>query len=114
MRKSWRVVLAAGGTWPDAGTPGPNCPFNWVLVDNQGGSNSVAVGWELPAGSATPYKTVKPNSVRVFNCGAPRPHAADDPHPSWPEKLYLSSASGTTVVVEVADYPLVDLISVTT
>lgn len=117
MRKRYFVTLAAGGRWPDIEDNVPRVPFNWLLVDNRG-SNSVDV--TLNPGSAAGDKsdtlcTVGNGKVRVKNLAGPHPPGSDHPDAGegWPHEVHLVSASGTTVVVEIADHPIVDIESAT-
>ena len=116
MRQRYAVTLAAGGRWPDASAGGGvNLPpFNWVKIDNKG-SNAVDVG--LNANPTAGDKidtllTVKAAAVRVFNVGGPVPPGSDHPDAgdSWPQELHLVSASGTTLLVEISDHPIIDMV----
>jgi hypothetical protein len=109
VRKRVAITLAAGGRWPDAGG-GLGVCFNWLKIDNRG-SNAVDV-----ALSATPTAgdkidtlfTVGAGKVRCLNVAGPqRAQNAGDPD-DWPDAVYLVSASGTTLVLELADHPIVD------
>lgn len=115
MRKRFQVVLLANGQWPDAQTGGIGFQFNWVKVDNRGtgkvdlGLSPLQVQADLVAG----LMTVSGGKVRVFNLGG-----AKRPDGTWPDdvpdQVYLKADnSGTTVVLEVADEPIVDLVSAT-
>ena len=119
MRQRYAVTLAAGGRWPDASAGGGvNLPrFNWVKVDNKG-SNAADVA--LNANPAAGDKidtllTVGAGKVRVFNVGGPHPPGSDHPDAgdSWPQELHIVSTSGTTLLIEIADHPIVDLVSAT-
>lgn len=118
MRQRFPVTLAAGGRWPNASGGGVSLPpFNWFLVDNKGsGDVDVSLNPNPTAGDTTGNLcTVKAGKVRVKNVGGPvRP---GDDHPDsgdgWPSELHLVSASGTTVLIEIADHPIVDLVSAT-
>lgn len=113
MRKRVAIVLAAGGRWPDAGGD-LGVPFNWILIDNRG-SNAVDV-----ALSATPAAgdkvdtlfTVGSGKVRVKNVAGPR-NADGSRSEDWPYEVHLVSASGTTLVLEIADHPIVDMVFTT-
>lgn len=110
MRKRFAILLAANGRWPDAQTGGIGFPFNWVKVDNRG-SNAVDVG--LNAGPTAGDKidtllTVGTGKVRVFNVAGPK-NADGSNTEDWPDQVYLVSASGTTLLLEVADHPIVDM-----
>ena|SRR5215472_5101382 len=108
MRIRRAITLAGGGRWPDA-AGGFGVRFNWVKVDNRG-SNAVDV-----ALSATPAAgdkvdtllTVGAGKVRVFNVAGPK-NADGTNTEDWPDEINLVSASGTNVVLEVADHPIVD------
>lgn len=113
MRKRVTITLAAGGRWPDA-NGGFGVRFNWVKVDNRGGSNPVDVGLNAnPAAGdkIDTYLTVSKGTVRVFNVAGPR--SAEGPGEDWPDEINLVSASGTTLVLEVADHPIVDMVYAT-
>ena len=108
MRKRTTVVLAAGGRWPDANGGFGVC-FNWVRIDNRGNN---AVDMALAANPAaadlqSTYLTVGSGKCRVFNVAGPR--SEEGAQENWPDELFLVSASGTTVVVEIADHPIVDM-----
>lgn len=113
MRKRYPVTLVAGGRWPDVGD-GISFPrFNWCLIDNKG-TNAVDVS--LNANPAAGDKidtlfTVAGGKVRVKNVAGPHAPGSDTPDAGegWPNQLFLVSASGTTVLVEVADHPIVDM-----
>lgn len=110
MRKRFSIKLAASGRWPDNLTGGINRPFNWVKVDNRG-ANGVDVGLNAnpTAGDLIDtLMTVSNGKVRVFNVGGPF-NGGKDTSDAWPDQLYLVSASGTTVILEVADHPIVDV-----
>jgi len=112
VRERYPITLSAGGRWPGA-QGGVNLPpFNWVLIDNRG-SNAVDVA--LSANPAAGDKidtlfTVGAGKVRVKNLAGPNPPRSDTPDAgeAWPRQLHLVSASGTTVVIEIADHPIVD------
>lgn len=109
MRKRFAILLAANGRWPDAQTGSIGFPFNWVKIDNKG-SASVDVGFSgnpSAGDKIDTYMTVSNGKVRVFNVAGPR--VDGKPCDDWPTELHLVSASGTTVVVEVADDPIVDV-----
>lgn len=115
MRKRFAVTLAAGGRWPDAQVGGVGFPFNWVKVDNTGGSNPVSVGLNagVQAGDVIDSLwTVNKGHVRVFNVAGPKQPDGTNME-DWPNQLYLVSGSGTTVVIEVADHPIVDMVFAT-
>lgn len=108
MRKRVAIPLAAGGRWPDGGGA-LSVPFNWVKIDNRG-ANPVDVA--LSANPAAGDKidtlmTVAAGKVRVFNVAGPRP--GDGRGEDWPDEIRLVSALGTTVVLELADHPIVDM-----
>jgi hypothetical protein len=108
MRKRIPIVLAAGGRWPDTGG-GLGVPFNWILVDNKG-SNAVDVALSGPptAGDKVDVLfSVGSAKVRVKNVAGPRPIEGDQD--DWPDAVYLVSTSGTTLVLEIADHPIVDM-----
>jgi hypothetical protein len=109
VRKAQSIVIAAGGRWPDAGG-GFGVRFNWVKIDNRGsGTVDVGLGGMPTAGDKVDtVMTVKNGTVRVFNVAGPR--SAEGPGEDWPDQITLVSASGTTVRLEVADHPIVDLV----
>jgi hypothetical protein len=112
VRERRAITLAAAGRWPDAGGGFGVC-FNWIKIDNKG-SNAVDV-----ALSATPTAgdkidvlfTVGAGKVRVLNVAGPRGIEGDQD--DWPDAVYLVSTSGTTLVLEIADHPIVDMIFAT-
>jgi hypothetical protein len=112
VRKRLPITLAAGGRWPDAGGGFGVC-FNWLKIDNRG-SNAVDV-----ALSATPTAgdktdtlfTVGAGKVRVLNVAGPRGISGDPD--DWPDEVKLVSTSGTTLVLEIADHPIVDMVFAT-
>jgi hypothetical protein len=111
MRQRYPVVLAANGRWPDA-SQGINLkPFNWLLIDNKGANPvDVALSGNPAAGDKIDTLfTVSGGKVRVKNLGGPTNGGQDDPSNAWPQELHLVSTLGTTVVVELADHPIVDL-----
>lgn len=113
MRKRLAITLAAGGRWPDSGG-GFGVPFNWILIDNKG-SNSVDValsGTPTAGDKIDTLYTVGSGKVRVKNVAGPR-SSDDQEQEDWPDEVRLVSASGTTLVLEVADYPIVDMIFAT-
>ena len=111
MRKRFAFTLAANGRWPDAQTGGIGFPFNWVKIDNRGAASvDVGLNGNPAAGDKIDtYMTVGNGKVRVFNVAGPR-NADGSNTEDWPDQVYLVSASGTTVVLEVADHPIVDLV----
>jgi len=100
----------AGQTWPgpaDQPIPGP---FNWVRIDNRG-AGDVALGFTPTFGqsSLTDYdRKVSAGKVRVFNVAGPENGEDSD---AWPNKLFVRAVAATTVLIEIADHPIVDLIS---
>lgn len=108
MRKRRAIVLAAGGRWPDA-TGGFGMAFNWLKVDNRGANAvDVALAANPAAGDlSSTLLTVGAGKCRVFNVAGPR--TEDSPGEDWPLEVYLVSASGTTVELEIADHPIVDM-----
>lgn len=107
MRKRIPITLAAGGRWPDAGG-GLGFPFNWVKIDNRG---SNGVDFSLSANPAAGDKTdtvltVGSGKCRVFNVAGPK---GGDEEEDWPDELHLVSASGTSLELEIADHPIVDM-----
>lgn len=113
MRKRIPITLGAGGRWPDAGG-GLGVPFNWVKIDNKG---AASVDVALSANPASGDKidtlfTVKSGAVRVMNLSGPRVPGASEGE-DWPDEIHLVSASGTTLVLEIADYPIVDMVFTT-
>ena len=112
MRKRYVVQLAASGKWPDAGVSSIGFPFNWVKVDNRGATD-VDVSLTPPGiqgDLATNYLTVKTGKVRVFNLAGPK-NSDDTPYDEWPNQIWLVCGSGgsSTVMLEVADCPIVDM-----
>lgn len=110
MRKRFALTLAANGRWPDGGVGGIGFPFNWVKIDNKG-SASVDVGinaFPQAGDKIDTYCTVGNGKVRVFNLAGPK-NADGTRTEDWPDQLYLVSASGTTLLLEVADHPIVDM-----
>ena len=110
MRKRFPVTLAAGGRWPDAQTGGIGFFFNWVKVDNKG-SNPCQVGLNagVQAGdNIDSYLTVGSGKVRVFNVAGPK-QADGSNLEDWPDQVYVVSTLGTTLLIEVADHPIVDM-----
>lgn len=109
MRKRFAITLAANGRWPDGQTGGIGFLFNWVKVDNRGSASvDVALSAKPSAGDQIDtLLTVGNGKVRVFNIAAPR--VKDEPCDDWPDQIYLVSASGTTLILEVADHPIVDM-----
>lgn len=110
MRKRFPITLAAGGRWPDAQTGSPGFRFNWVKIDNRGtGPVDVALSGKPAAGDLTDtLLTVGAGKVRVFNVASPKDHEGkvqDD----WPDEINLVSALGSTVLLELADHPIVDM-----
>jgi len=112
VRRRYPVTLAAGGRWPDVGDAIGLPRFNWVLVDNKG-SNPVDVGLNPPSpGDKTDVLfTVQGGRCRVKNVAGPHPPGSDTPDAGegWPNQLFLVSSQGTTVEIEVADHPIVDM-----
>jgi hypothetical protein len=114
MRRSFAIVLAAGGRWPDAQTGGITFPFNWVSIDNRG-SNPVDVSFAAnpAAGDVnSTYLTVGAGKVRTFNVGGPRSEQ-DKTQENWPDQIYLVSALGTNLTLDIADHPIVDMVFAT-
>lgn len=115
MRQRFPVTLGANGRWPDTSS-GVNLPrFNWLKIDNRG---SASVDVALSANPAAGDKidtlfTVSNGKVRVMNVAGPTDGGAEDPSNAWPKQLHLVSTSGTTVVIEIADHPIVDLVLAT-
>ena len=113
MRRRYAVTLAAGGRWPDVGDSLSMPRFNWVKIDNKG---SASVDVSLNANPTAGDKidtlfTVGNGKVRTLNVAGPHPPGSDHPDAGegWPDIVHLVSASGTTVVVELADHPIVDM-----
>lgn len=107
MRKRKAITLAAGGRWPDQ-EGGFGVPFNWVKIDNRG-SNAVdfALSGTPTAGDKIDtLLTVGAGKCRVFNVAGPK---GGDEQEDWPDELKLISTSGTTLELEIADHPIVDL-----
>jgi len=110
VRKRFALTLAANGRWPDAQTGGIGFCFNWVKVDNRG-SGPVDVGLNaMPASGdkIDTYLTVGNGKMRVFNVAGPK-NADGTNTEDWPDQVYLVSANGTTLLLEVADHPIVDM-----
>lgn len=114
MRKRQPITLAAAGRWPDAGG-GLGIPFNWLKIDNRGaGAVDVALSANPTAGDKTDTLfTVAAGKVRVVNVAGPRQGPNADAAEEWPSEVRLVSASGTTLVLEVADHPIVDMVFAT-
>lgn len=117
MRQRFAFTLSAGGRWPEADSGRNLPPFNWVKIDNRG-SNAVDValsGNPAAADKVDTIMTVGSGKVRVFNVAGPAPPRADAPDggEAWPQELHLVSAAGTSLVVEIADHPIVDLVLAT-
>lgn len=116
MRKRFAITLAANGRWPDATVSGPGFRFNWVKIDNRGAA-SVDVGFN--AGPTAGDKidtlmTVGNGKVRVFNISGPlRKPDGTQSEEEWVDQIYLVSAAGTTLILEVADHPIVDMVYAT-
>lgn len=113
MRQRFYVTLGAGGRWPDA-VGGNNLPaFNWVKVDNRGaGAVTVGLNPQPGASDALDYLLQVPAGVcRVFNVAGANRDVSDDPGNAWPSELHLVSSAGSTVMVEIADHPIVDLMA---
>lgn len=111
MRKRVPITLAAGGRWP-AADGGLGVCFNWVKLDNRG-SNAVdfALSATPTAGDKTDtLLTVGAGKVRIFNVAGPK---GGDEQEDWPDALFLTSTSGTSLVLEVADHPIVDMVFAT-
>jgi hypothetical protein len=99
---------AVGQTWPGPGDQPIPAPFNWCKVDNRG-AGDVAVGFASTVQAASGidyYLQVRAGQVRVFNLGGPK-NGDDSDH--WPNRLFLRAIAATTVLVEIADHPIVDL-----
>jgi len=114
VRKRFAVTLAAGGRWPDGQTGGIGFCFNWVKVDNKG-SNAVDLGLNAgptAADKIDTYLTVGGGKSRVFNVAGPKNSDGTNTE-DWPDQVYLVSASGTTLLLEVADHPIVDMVYAT-
>lgn len=113
MRQRYPVVLGAGGRWPTGGEGGTIRPFNWVKIDNKG-SNAVSFGLNAnfnPGDKADELGEVGAGKCRVFNVAGPYPPGSQHPDAddAWPDQIYLASVSGTTVVLEVDQCPIVDM-----
>ena len=109
MRKRFTVVLAANGFWPDADTA-IGFRFNWVKLDNVGGT-PVDFGFtpfRVFGDNQVHWLTCSQGKVRVFNVAGPRNADGSIPE-DWPDQIWLLSQGGTTVQVEVADHPIVDM-----
>lgn len=114
MRRRFPITLAANGRWPDAQSGGISQPFNWIKIDNRGsGSVDVAFSAKPTSGDvADTVLTVSGNKVRVFNCAGPlNPDGTRTE--DWPDQVYLVSAGGTSLILEVADRPIVDMVYAT-
>jgi len=118
QRYVW-TASAGGARWPDD-IGGINLPaFNWVKIDNRG-ANDVAVGLANPvvADDQTYLVKVKAGKTRVFNIAGPErtlPEGdanVDQPDVNWSQELHLQCAAAgvTTVLIEVSDKPIVDMI----
>lgn len=107
MRKRIPITLAAGGRWPDAGGD-LGVPFNWMLLDNKG-SNSVDValsGTPTAGDKIDTLFTVSAGKCRVKNVAGPK---GGDEEEDWPREVKLVSTGGTTLLLEIADHPIVDM-----
>jgi hypothetical protein len=120
VRKRFPIVLAANAKWPDAAAGGIGFYFNWVKVDNKGaGPVDISLAPAMTQGDlVNNYATITAGKVRVFNLAGPRRGTPDDQDvdkgEDWADQVYLVvGATGTTVLLEVADHPLVDLSNVT-
>lgn len=101
---------AAGQAWPGPQDQPIPAPFNWVRIDNKGAGN-VVVGWSntVAQGTLTDYdRLISAGKVRVFNVGGPKNGEDSD---AWPNRLVVKAVAATTVQIEIADHPIVDLIS---
>ena len=109
MRKRFVIPLTASSKWPDAQTGSIGETFNWVKVDNKGATDvDVALGPPGVQGDlVSNYLTVKSGKVRVFNLGSPM----EEPD-EWADQIWLVCGSGgaTTVLLEVSDCPIVDMV----
>jgi hypothetical protein len=106
QRFAW-LASAANARWPDD-IGGINLPaFNWVRIDNRG-ANDVVVAFGNPSSSDMDYdRKVKAGQVRTFNIAGPN---RDEKEDAWSQELHLQALSGvTTVMIEIADHPIVDL-----
>lgn len=117
MRERYYWTASAGGArWPDD-VGGLNLPpFNWVKIDNRG-ANDVTVGVTNPAvGDDMTYLVkVKSGKTRVFNIAGPeRMETEGEAGPSlnWSQTLDIlcAAAGATTLLIEIADHPIVDMI----
>lgn len=113
MRQRYPVVLAAGGRWPTAAEGGTIRRFCWLKVDNKG-SNAVSVSLNAnfnPGDKADELAEVGAGKCRILNVAGPHPPGSNHPDAddAWPDQVYLASVSGTTVVVEVDQFPIVDM-----
>jgi hypothetical protein len=112
QRFTW-LASAGSARWPeDSQVEGGVSlrPFNWVKIDNRG-ANDVLVGLNNPSLSDRDYLLkVKSGKTRVFNVEGPIRHGDDVE--ALPHKLNLLvvAAGVTTVLIEVDDSPIVDMI----
>lgn len=107
MRQRYFWAAAAAARWPDdvGGQPVP--PFNWIKIDNRGASD-VEVGLANPSTSHVDYiAKVKTGKSRIFNIAGPDREDRDDP---WAQELHLNAEGATSVMIEVSDHPIVDML----
>lgn len=112
MRKRyfWKPT-GAGQRWPDpaaSGGQGGLVPFNWLKIDNRG-ANPVRVSLSPQAADDDMdyIASVKNGEVRTMNLAGP--HDVAEKGDGWPHEISLISVTGgTTVLIEIADHPIVD------
>lgn len=110
QRFTW-LASAANARWPeDVQVEGGVSlrPFNWVKIDNRG-ANDVVVGFGNPSVSDRDYVVkVKAGKCRVFNVEGP---VGGNDIEALPHELNLQVLVGvTTVLIEVDDSPIVDML----
>ncbi len=108
MRLRWYFnPTAAGQVWPGPADQAIPAAFNWVKIDNRG-AGAVAVGFTSTVQDVgtDEYLRVPAGGVRVFNVAGPK---NGDDSDAWPGRLFLRAVAATTVLVELADHPIVDL-----
>jgi hypothetical protein len=111
VRKRFIAVLTANTGWPDStANGGPGFRFNWIKLDNVGGSPAdfALAPLNVFGDNQRHFLTVSQGKVRVFNVAGP-PNPDGSCTEDWPDAFFLFSQGGTTVMIEVADHPIVDI-----
>lgn len=114
MRQYTGFLLPSGAVWPQsvAGQAGGGSGggginfvrFNWVRIHNRGASDVIVDTAAIPQNLSNLYREiVYAGQRRVFNFGGDK----DD----WPQELHILNigAVTTTIFVEIADSPIVDI-----